>query len=150
MCELKSPSPAPEKKKSSDEARRTREEIMTERVSLQYKQLQRYLRTCTPKPVNPFSRFEKSTSVPKSLESSQEDACKKLALQHRAAHEMIRKRLLRSAEMSLRLLLDSEISVDAARTELKMAMESYHHVVVSTFSLAGNHDDLRFELQVTF
>ena len=54
----------------------------------------------------------------------------KLALHHRSAHELLRKRLLSAAEGTMRSLVQYAISVDEARTELKDSLQSFEEVLV--------------------
>jgi len=59
--------------------------------------------------------------------------------EHRAAQETIQKRLLRSAESTLQSLVDSHISIEGARAELKNSIRSFEEVLVRfvTLSLSG-------------
>jgi hypothetical protein len=56
----------------------------------------------------------------------------KLLAEHQAAHESIQRCLLRSAETTLRLLLDDEISVDEARADLKESIKRFEGILYDT------------------
>ena len=62
----------------------------------------------------------------------------RLTAEHRAAHEMIRKRLYRSVETTLRYIMDSYISPEEAKNQIKDALQCYQGVVVSFWTRTKN------------
>ena len=58
----------------------------------------------------------------------------KLAAEHYAYHEVIRKRLLQAAVSTSRLFLDSSLSAEGAKSQLMDEVKSYHELLVETLS----------------
>jgi hypothetical protein len=53
-------------------------------------------------------------------------------MEHRAAHDYLQRRLLRSAETTLRLLLESRITAEEARSELKQSIKKFEEILYDT------------------
>jgi hypothetical protein len=53
----------------------------------------------------------------------------KLMDEHRAVHESLQKRLLRSVETTLRLLLDGDIAADEARVDMKASVKRFEEIL---------------------
>ncbi len=103
---------------------------MAERIVSQYKRLRMYLNSL-PSNLNILNRHQQKPRLSSlDLESSQEQQRTGLAKQHRSSHEMIQKRVLQGAETTVRLLMDSCISVEEARADLKATIGSYQEVLV--------------------
>jgi hypothetical protein len=113
--------------RTSQKRPRSTESKFEETVARQYRRLRMSLKGL-PKS-NVASRVKLPTGD--SLDQLQEAERGRMAAEHRAAHEMIRKRLLQSAETTLRYLLESSISVDEAKSDLKGAIHSYQEIMVS-------------------
>ena len=107
----------------------SREEVMAEKIYCQYKQLQMHLNSLPGNSNKMNPRMQESLQQPKQG-PSHERARAKLASQHRAAHEMIQRRLLRAAERTMRLLVDSFISIEEARADLKATIQSHEEILV--------------------
>jgi len=56
----------------------------------------------------------------------------KLLTEHRAAHDYLQRGLLRSAETTLRLLLESRITSEEARTEFKQSIRKFEEILCDT------------------
>ena len=56
----------------------------------------------------------------------------KLVAEHKAAHESLQKRLLRSAETTLCLLLDGDLAADEARADLKASVKRFEEILYDT------------------
>jgi hypothetical protein len=121
--------------KPSSQSQAVREAFMREKVVEQYKQLRSYLINLTRKSTlilhtrnmrgPTLSSTETSTSTPQQKYS-------KLLEEHQAAHDSLQKRLLRSAETTLRLLLDDEIAADEARADLKASIKRFEEILYDT------------------
>jgi hypothetical protein len=118
---------ATSEERTSQKRPRSTEAIFEETVARQYRRLRMLLKGL-PKS-NVASRVKLPTGD--SLDTLQEAERGRMAAEHRAAHEMIRKRLLQSAETTLRYLVESSITVDEAKSDLKGAIQSYQEIVVS-------------------
>lgn len=95
------------------------------------------------------------------LLANQEAARMKLAMQHRAQHEMLRKRVLANADASIRLLTRGRTNEAEARKQHAHAAREYHHMLddmlarqrMEASSLAAEQScerDGAPELQVSF
>jgi hypothetical protein len=106
-------------------------------MSDQYKQLQSYIQNLTRKSVELMHSRNSIGPLPltgTTIHPSQVHLQKysKLKEEHQAAHVILQKRLLRSAETTLRLLLDRDITAEEARTELKANSKRYHEILYDT------------------
>jgi hypothetical protein len=107
----------------------SRNDIIASRIDAQYKKIQQLLDKLPPfQPA--FLCKVSPTAAAKTLEDAQVKEQSELAAQHLVAHEMIRKRLLRSAEVTVRNLMNCHITIDEAKSELKGSSESYQAIVV--------------------
>ena len=79
-----------------------------------------------------------------SLEVQQETARDRLAAEHNAAHEVIRKRLLQSAEKTSRLFLDSLLSAEEAKNNLMDDVRSFHELLVRYLKLFCRESRINF------
>jgi hypothetical protein len=112
-----------------------REKRIAEQIAAQYKQLRTILNSLPSSSNRMNPRLQPAPPMSNDLDSAQEFARSRLASQHRAAHEMIQKRVLQAAEMTLRLLVESSsISTEEARADLKATIQSYEEVLVSVWS----------------
>jgi len=114
--------------------------ILHEKITEQYKQLRSFLQTITNRsmalihtrnlrgPV-PSALVEKNSSTSSGGGGSQLGAYAHLLTEHRAAHDYLQQRLLRSAETTLLLLLESSITVEEARTELKHTIKRFEEIL---------------------
>jgi len=109
----------------------SREEAMAEKIYCQYKQLQMHLNSLPGNSNKMNPRIQESLQQPKQG-PSHERARAKLASQHQAAHEMIQRRLLRATERTMRLLVDSFISIEEARADLKATIQSHEEILYDT------------------
>ena len=116
----------------------TREELLHEKISEQYRQLRAYLDSFTERSMAFIHSRNLRGPVPSALaggaksDKSHAGAYAKLLVEHRAAHDYLQRRLLRSAETTLRLLLESRISSEEARTELKQAIKKFEEILCDT------------------
>ena len=135
LVDLKSPNG---KKDTAAAVPLTREEIMAKKISGEYQKLLTLLNSL-PNINSSSVLFRKQQASPTNrrddVKSALEQQRTQLEEKHRAAHRMIQKRLLRAAETTLRMLMDSCISLDVARAELKESMGAYQEVVVRTHLL---------------
>jgi hypothetical protein len=108
-----------------------KESLLHERISVQYKQLQAYLRTLTTNSIALINDRNLRGPLPVvgGLEQSRYNS---LMAEHRATHIALQKRLLRSAETTLRLMLDGEITAEEARTDLKASMKTFGGTLYDT------------------
>lgn len=109
---------------------RTKEDFMAEKVVAQYNQLHAYLDSLPKSSPRFLNRDLQKPSCSSNLDSRQENARATLSAQHLSAHQMIQKRLLRAAESTLCMLVESYISAEAARSDLKATIRSYEEVLV--------------------
>eukprot|EP00980_Cylindrotheca_fusiformis_P012907 scaffold3214_cov113-Cylindrotheca_fusiformis.AAC.4 len=107
----------------------SRQEVIAMKLRNQFGRIQGLI-----KELPPFQPafLRKASPKPKSLEEAQVMARSKLGADHRASHERIRKCMLRSAESTIRNAMDSYLSIEDARNELKETIKSYHEVVYDT------------------
>lgn len=127
LVDMKSPSA--KKKAVTPDGGQSRQELIAIRLRTQFKRIQGHLKDLPP--FQP-SFLRKPSPRPKSLEEAQAFARSKLFAAHRASHELIRKRMLRAAESTIRNAMDSYLSIEEARNELKSTVKSYHEVVHDT------------------
>jgi hypothetical protein len=127
LVDMKSPNP--KKKAVTPDTAPSREEVIAIRLRAQYTRIQGLL-----KELPPFQPafLRKARSAPKTMEEAQAMARSKLAAQHRTSHELIRKRMLRAAQSTVRNTMDSYLSIEEARAELKGTVKSYQEVVYET------------------
>jgi len=59
-------------------------------------------------------------------------AYSKLLTEHKSVHNYLQRKLLRSAETTLRNLLESRISADEARSELKQTIKKFEAILCDT------------------
>ena len=116
-----------------------REEILHEKISEQYQQLRVFLKSITARSMALIHSRNKRGPVPSALASVavQNDAThlsaySKLLAEHKAAHDYLQRRLLRSAETTLRLLLESDITAEEARTQLKSSIKKFEEILYDT------------------
>ena len=131
LCDLKSPLP------------RDKEANTAEKINVQYRELQLYINNLPSfnpnesKIADKFRRLCPPVSSYKLLRK--DEAAKprqlsrggKMMKEHKAALELIQKRLLRAAEQILILLIEKSIDIDDARADLKATIKSYEEVLVS-------------------
>ena len=117
----------------------SREEILHEKISEQYHQLRTFLKSITDRSMALIHSRNMRGPVPSALASaaarkdaSHVSAYSKLLAEHRAAHDYLQTRLLRSAEATLRLLLESRITAEEARTELKQSIKKFEEILCDT------------------
>ena len=117
----------------------SREDILNEKISEQYHQLRSFLKSITARSMALIHSRNMRGPVPSALASrtAKKDeahlsAYSKLLAEHRAAHDYLQTRLLRSAETTLRLLLESRITADEARTELKRSIKKFEEILYDT------------------
>lgn len=117
----------------------TREEILQEKISEQYQQLREFLKKITARSMELIHSRNLRGPVPSALASgvAQSDAThlsaySKLLTEHKAAHDYLQRRLLRSAETTLLLLLESRITAEEARTELKNSIKKFEEILYDT------------------
>jgi hypothetical protein len=121
----------------------SREELLREKVAVQYKQLQVFLKNVMeqsmllmrnrhlPKPfATPRQTVDATTPIDNGLK--REHLYRKLTTDHRASHILLQKQLLRSAETTLRLLMEYSISLEEARVELKDTIKEYEGILYDT------------------
>jgi hypothetical protein len=123
---MKSPN---SKKAVTPDTAPSREEVIAIRLRAQYIRIRGFL-----KELPPFQPafLRKAGSAPKTMEEAQAMARSKLAAQHQTSHELIRKRMLRAAESTVRNTMDSYLSIEEARAELKGTVKSFQEVVYET------------------
>jgi hypothetical protein len=116
-----------------------KEAIFREQINGQYKELQAYIESLTSISVARMHRMNATGPVPSVVMGSTFHPAQshlhkynKLKEEHQAAHVILQKRLLRSAEMTLRLLLDRDITAEEARTELKSNSKRYQEILYDT------------------
>lgn len=123
--------PPTESLKDCTEDYPTLEEIMASRAGVQYKHIEQLIKALPPhKPA--FLRRQQKSLPFANIEKAQEHARNLLVDEHRAAHLLIRRRMLQAAQSTLRSVLESHITVEDARTELKSTLDSYQGIVVSS------------------
>jgi len=114
----------------------SREEILHEKISEQYKQLRTSLKGITDSSMALIHSRNLRGPVPSALASKSDrthlSAYSKLLGEHRAAHVYLQRRLLLSAETTLRLLLESRITAEEARTELKQSIKKFEEILYDT------------------
>jgi len=117
----------------------TREEILHEKISEQYQQLRAFLKTISARSMELIHSRNMRGPAPSALasEPAQSDAThlsaySKLLAEHKAAHNYLQRRLLRSAETTLSLLLESRITAEEARTELKHSIKKFEEILYDT------------------
>ncbi|CAJ1949085.1 unnamed protein product [Cylindrotheca closterium] len=127
------PKTPPSKKKfSAEDSPPTREDMHAVRVKAEYKRIQDLI-AHLPAFVPVLLRQEEAPKTPaKSITENQERQRSKLESKHRAAHEMIQRRMLRAAESIIRNAVDFHLTVEQARNELKGTVQSYQEVVHET------------------
>jgi len=110
--------------------------MLHEKITEQYKQLRSFLQTITNRSMALIHTRNLRGPVPsalveKSSTSSNNNlgAYAHLLTEHRAAHDYLQQRLLRSAETTLLLLLESSITVEEARTELKHTIKRFEEIL---------------------
>ena len=116
-----------------------KEAIFREQINAQYKELQAYIESLTSISVARMHSMNARGPVPSviigsAIHPSQSHLHKynRLKEEHQATHVILQKRLLRSAEMTLRLLLDRDITAEEARTELKANSKRYQEILYDT------------------
>ena len=119
----------------------SREEILHEKVFEQYKQLSTFLKGMTSHSMAFIHSRNLIGPVPSALASGAAKSDKthvigysKLLTEHRATHDYLQRRLLRAAETTLRLLLESRITPEEARTELKQSMRKFEEILYDTLN----------------
>lgn len=121
---------------STDPQQSSREELLHEKISEQYKQLRTSLKGITDRSMALIHSRNLRGPVPSALASKSDrthlSAYSKLLAEHRAAHDYLQRRLLLSAETTLRLLLESRITADEARTELKSSIKKFEEILYDT------------------
>lgn len=114
---------------------------MREKISVQYKQLRTFLRGVVDQSMLSIHRsnLQKLTPIVQQPDEAAPDSNSRhqhlydnLMAEHRASHNLLQKQLLRSAETSLRLLMESSISLEEARVELKDTIKEYEGVLYDT------------------
>lgn len=157
LCDLKSPTPSLQREARDNNSNqspsrslesmppsssplRSREEVVTEKVRVQYEQLRLYIDSLpsSTSPTNavaekfrrlcpPVNDYKASIKKTRNRQQSRRD---KLMREHRTSHELIQKRLLRAAQHILRLLMENHLSIDEARADLKATVKSFEEVLV--------------------
>ena len=113
----------------------SREEILHEKISEQYHQLRTFLKSITDKSMALIHSRNMRGPVPSALakkDTAHVSAYSKLLAEHRASHDYLQTRLLKSAEATLRLLLESRITAEEARTELKQSIKRFEEILCDT------------------
>jgi len=120
----------------------SRELILQEKITEQYKQLRTFLQDVTNRSMDLIHSRNLRGPVPSALDNdkSRSSAADQnhlstyscLLTEHRAAHDYLQRRLLRSAETTLRLLLESSITTEEARTELKQTITKFEGILYDT------------------
>jgi hypothetical protein len=146
---LKKPPPATPKKslgsvpkskgKTTTSNSPSREELLREKISEQYNQLRAFLKGITERSMALIHSRNSKGPVPSALAPSGAKrnkahigAYSKLLAEHRATHDYLQKRLLLSAETTLRLLMESRITAEGARSELKQSMKKFEEILCDT------------------
>jgi hypothetical protein len=133
--------PAGHSSNSKSPAPFSKEEFLRDRVSVQYKQLQVFLKNVTEQSMLLLRRRQlqkhspiprQSTEAPHDIHAQQKHLYDQLMAEHRASHLLLQKQLLRSAETTLRLLMESCISLEEARLELKDIIKEYEGILYDT------------------
>lgn len=118
--------------KPSGQNQAARDAFLRERVAAQYSQLRQYLRNLTKKSgalLHTRNLRGPTLSFAASSPSMPQQKYQKLLEEHRAAHDSLEKRLLRSAETTLHLLLDDDIAADEARADLKASIKRFEEIL---------------------
>jgi hypothetical protein len=110
-------------------SRQELESSLEEVLIVQYKRL-KVLLDGLPKS-NVVSRMNIPKPSHDDLHAVQENERARLGREHQASHELIRKRLLRAAEGTLRSLVNFSISTEEAKGDLKDTIQSYQELLVS-------------------
>ena len=117
----------------------SREEILHEKISEQYQQLRTFLKSISDRSMAFIHSRNLRGPIPSALSSSAAKrdanhvgAYSKLLAEHRATHDYLQKRLLLSAETTLRLLLECRITAEEARTELKQSIKKFEEILCDT------------------
>jgi len=117
----------------------SKEEILYEKISEQYQQLRTFLNGVTDSSMALIHSRNLRGPVPSALasraaksERAHLSAYSKLLTEHRAAHDYLQRRLLRSAETTLRLLLESRITAEEARIEFKQSIKKFEEILYDT------------------
>jgi hypothetical protein len=120
----------------------SRELILQEKIVEQYKQLRTFLQDVTNRSMDLIHSRNLRGPVPSALDNDKSRASASdqnhlstyscLLTEHRAAHDYLQRRLLRSAETTLRLLLESSITAEEARTELKQTITKFEEILYDT------------------
>lgn len=134
LVDLKSPPsasrtnnrPKVSRNNSSSSLTTTREDLITTQAKELYQKLCQHIDSL-PKPQSRLL----SQSVDAFGSFAPQSRYTRVANEHRASHDMIQRRLLRSAEATLRSLVENHATVEGARSELKDAIRSYQEVLVS-------------------
>jgi hypothetical protein len=108
-----------------------RDASMRERISTQYKQLRAYIKTLSGSSVSSMHRrlMAGPALVTGGPPETSVQKYAKLMDEHRAVHESLQKRLLRSVETTLRLLLDGDIAADEARVDMKASVKRFEEIL---------------------
>ena len=117
-----------------------REEVLHEKILEQYKQLRSFLKGITDRSMALIHSRNLRGPIPSALAGSAKaksddvhvSVYAKLLAEHRAAHDYLQRRLLQSAETTLRLLLESRITPEEARTELKQSIKKFEEILYDT------------------
>ncbi|KAG7362053.1 hypothetical protein IV203_025719 [Nitzschia inconspicua] len=138
LQKLKTPKPSISKAskylspKPSTQNQATREAFMRDKVAAQYSQLRNLLQKLTAKSAMQFQNrnmMGPTLTLTLTDKLTPREKYDKLMEEHRAAHDSLQKRLLRSAETTLRLLLDDDISADEARADLKASIKRFEEIL---------------------
>ena len=116
----------------------TREESMKQHLAIQYgKIIVEINKTNEEACKNVRGRFAQQTPlISDTFGISHKEIRSKLQSQHRAEHVLIRRRLLRAIETTLRLAMEERLSMDKLRSDLKSAIQSSQEVLVSIYSVS--------------
>ena len=114
----------------------SKEATLHEKIGEQYKQLRMFLQDVTDRSMGLIHARNLRGPVPSALVEDEDrdhlSAYSNLLQEHRAAHNYLQRGLLRSAETTLRLLMESSISAEEARSELKQTIKKYEEILYDT------------------
>jgi hypothetical protein len=113
----------------------TKGSLKLEKATAQYTQLRAYLKNLTQNStalMHARNMRGPTLSLMPGVSSGLQRKHAKLLTEQQAAHECLQKRLLRSAETTLRLLLDDDISADDARADLKASIKRFEEILSDT------------------
>ncbi|VEU34712.1 unnamed protein product [Pseudo-nitzschia multistriata] len=111
----------------------SRETLLNERINEQYNQLCAFLKNFTDQSMKLIHARNLRGPIPSALDDRKQlDAFSKLREEHRAAHNFLQSRLLRSAEATLFLLKESRISSEEARTQLRQCIKKFGKILYDT------------------